>query len=139
MRGFTLIELVVTMVIISILTAIAYPLYLHQVVEGRRSGAEAVLMDIAQREQQYFLDQRQYAAGTDYAAVSTNLSVTIPENVYQYYSVSVTTSTAPPSFTATATPKTGTPQAGDYKLTIDQTTDKETFDSNGTKVTPSVW
>ena len=121
-RGFTLIELMVAMAIVAILATIAYPLYLHQLVEGRRSAAEATLMDIAQREQQYILDQRQYAQGADTSTVSTNLNVAIPSNVTQFYDISVSASSGPPpSFTAKAAPIAGTAQAGDYTLTIDQT------------------
>ena len=137
MRGFTLIELVVTMAIVAILTAIAYPLYLHQVVEGRRSGAESVLMDVAQREQQYFLDQRGYTA----ISPAGNLVITVPDDVSEFYTISVSVQSGPPpSFTATATPIAGTPQAGDYILSIDQTGAKETIDpATAAQVTPGVW
>lgn len=123
-RGFTLIELMVTVAIVGILTTIAYPIYLHQLIEGRRSAAESTLMDIAQREQQYFLDQRQYAGGTSTSAVSSSLNVTFPSSVTNFYSITVATGTAPPTFTATATPLTGTAQASDVTLTIDQTGSK---------------
>lgn len=129
-RGFTLIELMITVVIIAILSAIAYPLYLHQLVEGRRSAAESTLMDIAQREQQYLLDQRQYASGADATTVSTNLGVTIPSNVSQYYTVAIVSGATPPTFTATATPIAGSLQAGDYTLSIQQ---------DGTKTPTGVW
>lgn len=125
-RGFTLIELMVAVAIVAILATIAYPLYLHQLVEGRRSAAEATLMDIAQREEQYVLDQRAYAYGTDASSVSTNLNVTIPSNVRQFYTITVAqgTTTTPPSFVATATPIAGGAQASDVTLTIDQTGSK---------------
>ena len=125
-RGFTLIELMVAMAIVAILATIAYPLYLHQLVEGRRSAAEAALMDIAQREQQYVLDQRAYAYGASTAAVSTSLNVTIPTNVQQYYTITVAqgATTTPPTFIATAAPIAGGAQSGDVTLTIDQTGSK---------------
>ncbi len=120
-RGFTLIELMVTVAIVAILAMIAYPLYLHQLVEGRRSAAEATLMDIAQREQQYILDQRTYAGGTDAATLHTNLGVTIPASVTNFYSISVNAPAgSPPTFTATAAPIAGTTQAADVTLSIDQ-------------------
>lgn len=125
-RGFTLIELMVTVAIVGILAAIAYPLYTHQLIEGRRSAAESTLMDIAQREQQYILDQRAYAYGTSTNAVATNLNVTIPSNVQQFYTITVAqgATTTPPSFIATATPIAGSAQASDVTLTIDQTGSK---------------
>lgn len=126
-RGFTLIELMVATAIIAILATIAYPLYLHQLVEARRSAAEATLMDIAQREQQYVLDQRAYAYGASTSAVSTNLNATIPSNVQQFYQISVAqgATTTPPSFVATAAPIAGSAQGSDVTLTIDQTGSKQ--------------
>jgi len=57
-RGFTLIELMIAVAVVAILAMIAVPTYTAQMVKGRRSAAEAVLLDIAQRQQQYFLDSR---------------------------------------------------------------------------------
>jgi type IV pilus assembly protein PilE len=57
-RGFTLIELMVTVAIVAILAAVAYPSYQNQVKRGRRAAAQAHLMDIAQRQQEYLLDGR---------------------------------------------------------------------------------
>ena len=131
-RGFTLIELMVTVAIVAILATIAYPIYLHQLVEGRRSAAEATLMDIAHREQQYFLDQRQYAAGADTNTVQTNLNLKVPDSVQQFYTISINASNTatPPTFTAYATPIAGTPQASDQTLSIDQ---------SGAKLPTSYW
>jgi type IV pilus assembly protein PilE len=115
-RGFTLIELMIAVAIVAIVAMIAIPSYTAQMVKGRRSSAEAVLMDIAQREQQYLLDVRGYA----YSAATLN--TTIPVDVSTYYTITFPNPVAgPPNFTAVATPIAGTAQAGDVVLKIDNT------------------
>jgi type IV pilus assembly protein PilE len=59
--GFTLIELMVVLAIVSILAAIAYPNYKDSVYKSRRSEAKAVLMDLAARQEQYFTNTKTYA------------------------------------------------------------------------------
>lgn len=113
-RGFSLIELMVAVAIVAILAAIAYPSYLTYLIKTRRTAAQSYLMDIAQRQQQYLLDARSYAANT------TDLSLTAPNDVSPYYTITMASSNGPPpTFTATATPITGTTQAGDVTLSID--------------------
>ena len=67
--GFTLIELMITVVIVTILVAIALPSYQAHMIRAIRSAGQQFLLDIAQRQEQYFLDARWYAAGI--AATST--------------------------------------------------------------------
>jgi type IV pilus assembly protein PilE len=124
-RGFTLIELMITVAVVAILAAIAFPSYAIFMKKSRRGDAEATLMDIAQREQQYLLDTRTYAPDV------VTLSTTIPADVLAYYTIVIVPGgAAPPSFVITATPIAGSPQAGDYTLTLDNT---------GVKSPASVW
>ncbi|MEO7743985.1 MAG: prepilin-type N-terminal cleavage/methylation domain-containing protein, partial [Usitatibacter sp.] len=58
-RGFTLIEIVITVAIVGILVAIAVPSYQGQLRKGRRAEAQAFITQVAQKEQQYLLDARQ--------------------------------------------------------------------------------
>ncbi len=112
--GFTLIELMITVVIIGILAAIAFPSYQSHLLKGRRASAQSHLMDIAQRQQQYLLDARSYAADLP------TLNMNTPTDVSTYYTIAVAAAAGtPPSFTITATP-TGT-QATDGALTINNT------------------
>lgn len=126
MRGFTLIELMIAVAIVGIIAAIAYPSYTASIIKGRRSSAEATLMDVAQREQQYLVDNRSYAS------TASTLNVSIPSAVSAYYTVAITTNAAgtPPSFTASATPLAGTSQVNDYTLVIDNT---------GAKTPSTIW
>jgi type IV pilus assembly protein PilE len=113
--GFTLMELMVTLTIVAVLSAIAWPSYLQYVKRGRRSSAKATMMDIANREQQYLLANRTYAdTGT---LQSSGYSVS--SDVSPYYTWAVNLGAGPtPTFTITFTPIGA--QASDGSLTLDQ-------------------
>lgn len=112
--GFTLIELMITVVIATILMSIAIPLYLHQIRESRRTDARSALLDIASREERY------YAVQSTYTKTASDLGYSAwPQTVGGgYYQVSQpvltnATSTAPASFSVTATPISGKGQDQD--------------------------
>lgn len=115
-RGFTLIELMIAVAIIALLAAIAVPSYKSYIVRSNRAAAQAVLMDIAQRQQQYLLDNRSYAPDT------ATLGVSVPSKVSSVYNIPAFTIAAgpPPTFTVSAVPVTGNTQDGDGTLSIDQ-------------------
>src|SRR5215469_10967275 len=88
MRGFTLVELLVVMVIVAILFAVAVPSYSYFMRKSRRSDTEATMMDIAQREAQYLNDNRAYApdTGTLYTGVA-GVNVGVPGDVTAFYTI----------------------------------------------------
>ena len=116
-RGFTLIEIVITVAIVGILVAIAVPSYQGQLRKGRRAEAQAFITQVAQKEQQYLLDARQYATGTTALA---DLSLTPPTTVSDHYTVTVAPGATTPSFTITAT-ATSSVQTPDGNLTLTHT------------------
>lgn len=123
MSGFTLMELMIVVMIIGILAAIAYPSYQDYVRRGHRSAAQAYLMDLAQRQQQYFTDARAYAA------TEAELNISAPTEVSKYYAVAITVDPGPPpAFTITATPVSGSTQVADGNLSIDNTGKKTPSD-----------
>ena len=120
-HGFSLIELLIAVVVVAILTAIAFPSYQGYMRKGSRAAAQALLIDVANRQTQYLLDARNYAVGPGALAA---LNMTLPTEVASFYTIAVenasggTTPTTPPTFLVKATPITGTRQEPDGELRL---------------------
>jgi type IV pilus assembly protein PilE len=124
-RGFTLIEVMIAVVIVGILTAIALPAYRSYIVKGKRGAAQAQMMDLANREEQFLLANRAYA---DKATIVSN-GYGLPASVADSYTWNITTTTGSlPTYTITFTPANG--QVGDGALTLD---------SSGNKLPAAKW
>lgn len=59
-RGITMMELLIVVAIISMLAAIAYPSYMQYVVNTKRTMATTTLLQIADRQQQFFMDNKRF-------------------------------------------------------------------------------
>ena len=110
--GFTLIELMIVVVVIGILTAVAYPSYTSYIVRGNRAAAQAFMFSVSNKQQQYLLDARYFAGG---ATAVTDLGMTVPSDVSSKYTITVactmptavancTASAGVPTYTITGTP-----------------------------------
>ncbi len=99
-RGFTLIELLVAVAIVGILAAIAYPSYVQYTVKSKRAAAESFIMGVANKQEQYMLNARQYAT------TLASLGVTVPADVSRNYTITepITVTATPPGYTITAVP-----------------------------------
>lgn len=100
--GFTLIELMVTVVIATILFAIAVPSYQNQIRKSRRTEAKTALLDLAGREERYM------STNGSYTGSLANLGWSTTTTSSGYYTISAPTVTAAIAGTATksATPAT---------------------------------
>src|ERR1700692_3674911 len=93
-KGFTLVELVVTMVIAAILAAIAIPAYSNYVRKARRADAKSALLDLAS------LEERFYSTQNIYSSTSTDLGyaafpATVGSGYYQIAAPTVVAAVAP--------------------------------------------
>ncbi len=104
MRGITLIELMIVVVIIGILASIAYPSYRAQVMKTHRADGQATLMQVSQQLERCYTRFSRYN-DPNCAVV---FPVTSPDG---YYSVTAPTLTAA-VFTLDAAPQGGQTEDG---------------------------
>lgn len=60
-KGMSLLELMIVVAIVAIISAFAYPSYMQYVVNTKRSAATSALLRIADRQQQFFMDNKAFA------------------------------------------------------------------------------
>lgn len=124
--GFTLIELMITVVVATILCSIAIPTYLHQLRESRRTDARSALLDLAAREERYFATNNKYSStASDLGYQGFGSGHPVGNGQYYYIDApTVNNGANPPSFTLIAHPETTGPQQQDgdcTSFTVDST------------------
>ena len=83
-RGFTLLELMITVAIVGFLAAIAYPAYQDSILKGRRAEGRAALLNLMQQQERYYTQTGSYlafkvgASGSNGTSVTTKDTVAIP-------------------------------------------------------------
>ena len=111
--GVTLIELMVVVAIIAIISAFAYPSYQRYVVKAKRTVAQNTLLQIADRQQQFFMDNKRFTADltdlgflADPHVVDDDGNTTVAGDAQAVYSLSLSNVTAT-TWTITAAPLNG--------------------------------
>ncbi len=110
-RGFTLAETMVVIAIIALLASIGYPRFTTYLTRAKRATAKTFMLMVADRQEQYFLDNKQYAAGLadlgyadDAVGLDNNGVVTVITNPARTYLVDLSNTSAT-TFTVNAAPE----------------------------------
>jgi type IV pilus assembly protein PilE len=118
-RGFTLIEIMVTVAIVAILAAIALPNYRDYITRGKIVEATAGLADARVKMEQYFQDNRAYPGGCVIAPAAPG-AANVQLQSLQHFALTCGNLTAT-TYTVTAT---GTGDMVGFSYTIDQDNNK---------------
>ena len=112
-RGVSLLELLIVVVIVGIISAFAYPSYMQYVVATKRTVATTSLLQVADRQQQFFMDNKTFTNDMTQLGFAANPLVLADDGVPAavgdadaVYSISLT-NVAVTTYTITATPLHG--------------------------------
>jgi len=136
-RGFSLIEVMVTVVIVAIIAAIAIPSYTGYMNRTRRSDAVTALETVALYQEKAFAETNSYESLPNLIA---NRGLPNPNaNGNRNYDIAVgPLGTYANGFIATATPINK--QAGDiYTFAIDSNGNRGTFNGGAVQVNTDLW
>ncbi len=108
MRGMTLTELMIVVVILGILTAIAYPNYRQYAARAKRNEAKAALLQIATNQERFYLQNNTYTQDLTALGFATTPNFTTDTGSY----VINVGAADPNNFTATAAYQNADDEAG---------------------------
>lgn len=114
-RGFTLIELMIAVAIVSVLAAIGYPAYTDYVQRGRIAEATGELATARVRLEQFYQDARP----SNYGSTANACGIAVPTSASFDYACTWGADGTSQSFVLTATGKSSAGMAG-YTYTVDQ-------------------
>jgi type IV pilus assembly protein PilE len=130
LRGFTLIELMITVFIIGIIAAVAYPSYTQYVVRASRQAAQTELVQLSNLQEKIYLNSSAYAASVTVAYDGTSTGglghtstkcASSDKTTDCKYTITISPTTSGQSYTLTATPVSTSPQANDGLISISST------------------
>ena len=109
--GITLLELMVVVAIIAMISAFAYPSYMDFVVRAKRGAGKSILLQVADRQQQFFMDNKRYATDLTQLGFPANPFFVADDGAFvasgdnsRVYSVALSNTSAT-TYTATASPQ----------------------------------
>lgn len=111
-KGFTLIELMIVVIIIGIITAIALPTYRDNIRQTRRAEARGLVLQNAQFMERFFTTNNRYDRNLSGTAVALPV-LQSPQKGDALYTISLTPAAGQTTYTIRADPVAGKSMAGD--------------------------
>ncbi len=142
--GFTLLEIMIVIVIISVLVAIALPSYRDKVIRSHRADGKTALTQCAVNQEREFTRRNQYASANVCAGTSPEGYYTISVAVFDMADNGTCTAgnTDLDCFVVTATPTSKSGQDEDTTcatMTLDNMGLKDAEDDSGTSTADKCW
>jgi len=125
-RGVTLIELMIVVVVVAILASIAVPSYRNYVIRSQRTDATAALLRLAAAQEKFYLQNNTYAANASQVGGASS--------EHGWYTIAVNAANTN-GFSASATVTAGGAQAKDTacnSFTIDESGQRGAKNKAGT-------
>lgn len=118
--GFTLIELMIVVVVVAVLSSLAYPSYQEFVAKAKRTEGKAALLDAAQALERHFTNYNTYPSSLSTAGVRTYSGDSAAKAAYTIAIAAGASGSLASSFTLTATPANGHVDAKCGNLSLNQ-------------------
>lgn len=121
LKGFSLTELMIAVVIVAVLASVAIPSYQDSVRRARRADAKTTLLEASQWMERFYTENNRYDQnlGGTAVALPTSLASSPKEGTTKYYNLSfVSGSLAQNTYTLRAVPISTTDQNNDQCKTL---------------------
>jgi type IV pilus assembly protein PilE len=110
MKGVTLIELMIVIVVVAILASIAVPSYRQYVLRSHRVEAKTALLNLAAAQEKFYLENNTYATNAELATAPPDGLGLAATTENSWYTIAIANGADATTFSATAT-ATGTQTA----------------------------
>jgi type IV pilus assembly protein PilE len=103
MKGVTLIELMIVIVVVAILASIAVPSYRQYVLRSHRVEAKTALLNLAAAQEKFYLENNTYATNAELATAPPDGLGLAATTENDWYTIAIANGADATTFSATAT------------------------------------